>query len=101
MGIKSKSLDLFDRPKRKRHLPRFLSLSLMTSIPEDSCCSTWAPVSPQDDDMVVRHRTPVSFCNGYRVVGSDVNASSKPKMQETGNHRQQDDRISVNTVKTF
>ena len=35
-AIKSKSLDVFDRPNRKLHLTRFMSLFTMSSIPEDS-----------------------------------------------------------------
>jgi len=39
-------------------------------------------VSPAEDDMVVRHRTPVSICNGYRMVESDTDVSSKSKVQQ-------------------
>jgi hypothetical protein len=65
-AIKSKSLDLFDRPSRKLHLTRFRSLSTMSSIPEDSCCSSWVQSVHKEDDMVVSHRSPVSIDNGYR-----------------------------------
>ena len=65
-SIKSKSLDLFDRPSRKLHLTRFRSLSTMSSIPENSSCSSWMQGVRKEDDMVVGHRSPVSIDNGYR-----------------------------------
>ena len=67
-AIKSKSLDVFDRPNRKLHLTRFMSLSTMSSIPEDSCSSTWAHSILTEDDMVISHRSPVSIHNGYRAA---------------------------------
>ena len=67
-AIKSNSLDVFDRPNRKLHLTRFMSLSTMSSIPEDSCSSTWAHSILTEDDMVISHRSPVSIHNGYRAA---------------------------------
>ena len=67
-AIKSKSLDVFDRPSRKLHLTRLMSLSTMTSIPEDSSSSTWAHPILTEDDMVISHRSPVSIHNGYRAA---------------------------------
>ena len=75
--MKSKSLDLFDRPSKRLHLARFMSLSNMSSIPEDSCCpSSMQPVF-NDDDMKVNHRSPVSIENGYRPSVSIGNHARK------------------------
>ena len=70
---KSKSLDMFDRPTTRLHLARFISLSNMSSIPEDSCMQ---PVY-NHDDMKVNHRSPVSIENGYRPSASIGNHVSK------------------------
>jgi hypothetical protein len=67
-AIKSKSLDVFDRPIRKLQLARLMSLSTMISIPENSCSSTWGPPILTEDDMVISHRSPVSIHNGYRAA---------------------------------
>ena len=67
-AIKSKSLDVFDRPSRKLHLTRLMSLSTMSSIPEDSCSSTWAHPILTEEDLVISHRSPVSIINGYRAA---------------------------------
>ena len=70
---KSKSLDMFDRPTTRLHLARFISLSNMSTIPEDSCMQ---PVY-NHDDMKVNHRSPVSIENGYRPSPSIGNHPSK------------------------
>ena len=67
-AIKSKSLDVFDRPSRKLHLSRLMSLSTMISIPENSCSPTLAHHILTEDDMVISHRSPVSIINGYRAA---------------------------------
>ena len=67
-AIKSKSLDVFDRPNRKLHLTRFMSLSTMSSIPEDSCSFTRAQCILSEDDMAISYRSPVSIDNGYRAA---------------------------------
>ena len=75
--MKSKSLDLFDRPSNRLHLKRFMSLSNMFSIPEDSCFPSSMHPFYTDDDMKVNHRSPVSIENGYRPSASIGNHASK------------------------
>ena len=87
-GVKSKSLDIFDRPSSdncvtnsKRQITRVRSLA---SIPEHSVQvsklfkrKTFIQVeyfkseiseNVTEDDLVIQHRSPVTFANGYRRV---------------------------------
>ena len=67
-AIKSKSLDLFDRPSHKKHLTRVKSLTTMSSIPEDFPSSIYPAYN--EEDMPVTYRSPVSIDNGYRPAAS-------------------------------
>ena len=84
-GCKSKSLDIFDRPGSlattqsmstpsisRRQLSRVKSLA---SIPENSVEQAQVH-SLIEDDLVVRHRSPVSIDNGYKPVMADKNSDS-------------------------